>query len=95
MLLHESRRGGAHDAHGEVVLLEEQDRSLWDREQIAEGTRSSSGRCARGDSGPTRSRRRSPPCTPRRRTPAATDWAQIVGLYDVLLARSARHPSSS
>ena len=46
---------------------------------------SSSGRWRRGGSGRTRSRRRSRRCTPRRPTPAATDWAEIVGLYDVLL----------
>src|SRR5258706_450553 len=37
MLLHDSRRSARVDGHGEVVLLEEQDRSLWDREQIREG----------------------------------------------------------
>src|SRR6185503_7913292 len=38
MLLHESRRAGRTSADGEVVLLDEQDRSLWDRAQIAEGS---------------------------------------------------------
>ena len=38
MLLHESRRAARTSASGELVRLEDQDRSLWDREQIAEGT---------------------------------------------------------
>ena len=37
MLLHDSRRAGRQTAGGDIVLLEEQDRSLWDRAQIAEG----------------------------------------------------------
>ena len=37
MLLHDARRGGRQTADGDIVLLEEQDRSLWDRVQIAEG----------------------------------------------------------
>ena len=39
MLLHDARRHARTSASGELVLLEDQDRSLWDREQIAEGTR--------------------------------------------------------
>jgi len=37
MLLHDARRAARVDAAGDVVLLEDQDRTLWDREQIAEG----------------------------------------------------------
>ncbi|MDX6208689.1 MAG: polymerase sigma-70 factor, subfamily [Frankiales bacterium] len=39
MLLQDARRASRHDAHGDIVTLEEQDRSLWDRDQIAEGIR--------------------------------------------------------
>jgi RNA polymerase sigma-70 factor (ECF subfamily) len=39
MLLQDARRAARHDAHGDIVTLEEQDRSLWDRDQIAEGIR--------------------------------------------------------
>ncbi len=86
MLLHESRRAARTSAAGELILLDDQDRSLWDRAQIAEGSRWSSGRCATRPVRPVHAcRRRSPPCTPRRPTAAATDWAEIVGLYDVLL----------
>ena len=37
MLLHDARRAGRQTAGGDIVLLEEQDRALWDHEQIAEG----------------------------------------------------------
>src|SRR6185436_7903914 len=39
MLLHESRREARADDQGELILLDDQDRSLWDRQQIAEGAR--------------------------------------------------------
>ena len=80
MLLQESRRAARTSAEGELVLLEDQDRSLWNRELIAEGVTLVRARAgvARG-SAPTRCRRRSPRCMPRRRTPQATDWAEIVG----------------
>ncbi len=84
MLLHDARRAGRATAAGELVLLADQDRSLWDHAQIAEGA----ARVERA----LRSRRFGPytleaaiaavhaeaPSAP------ATDWAQIVGLYDVL-----------
>ena len=57
MLLHEARRPARASSEGELKLLEEQDRSLWNREQIEEGSRSSSGRWARGGSALIRSRR--------------------------------------
>src|SRR5574342_511352 len=84
MLLHESRRAARTSPAGDLILLDEQDRSLWNRAQIAEGLglveRALSSRrfglytlqaaiaAALGASA----------CT------AATDWAQIVALYDVL-----------
>jgi len=85
MLLHDSRRGARSSASGDIVLLEEQDRSLWDGERIAEG-RALVERALR-------SRRFGPfalqaaIAAVHAEAPAAadTDWAQIVGLYDVLL----------
>ncbi len=85
MLLHDARRGARTSADGELVLLAEQDRALWNREQIAEG-------CARVERA-LRSRRFGPytlqaaiaAVHAEAPTAAATDWAQIVGLYDVLL----------
>jgi len=115
MLLQESRRGARTGSNGELITLEAQDRSLWNRAQIDEGlawvelalaaeapTVASSGTAA------TASRRDSALAAPRRDAPAArfgpyalqaaiaavhagaasaeaTDWAEIVGLYDVLV----------
>ena len=84
MLLHESRRIGRTSPTGELVLLSDQDRSLWNREQIAEG-------CALVEH--ALSSRRFGPYTLQAAIAAlhaeapnasATDWPQIVGLYDVL-----------
>jgi RNA polymerase sigma-70 factor (ECF subfamily) len=115
MLLQESRRGARTGSNGELITLEAQDRSLWNRAQIDEGlawveralaaeapTAASSGTAA------TASRRDPALAAPRRDAPAArfgpyalqaaiaavhagaasaeaTDWAEIVGLYDVLV----------
>jgi len=85
MLLHESRRGARATLSGELVLLDDQDRSLWNRDQIAEG-------CALVERALTA--RRFGPYTlqaaiaavhAEAQAAAATDWAQIVGLYDVLV----------
>ena len=83
MLLHESRRA-ARSTSGELVLLPDQDRSLWNRAQIAEG-------CALVERA-LRSRRFGPftlqaaiaAVHAEAPTADATDWPQIVGLYDVL-----------
>jgi RNA polymerase sigma-70 factor (ECF subfamily) len=85
MLLHESRRAARTSPEGELVLLDEQDRARWDRGMIAEG-------CALVEQA-LRSRRFGPytlqaaiaAVHAEAPTAAETDWAQIVGLYDVLL----------
>lgn len=85
MLLHESRRPARTTASGELVLLDEQDRSLWDAFLIDEG-------CALVEHALT-TRRFGPYCLQaaiaavHAEAPSAgeTDWPQIVGLYDVLL----------
>jgi RNA polymerase sigma-70 factor, ECF subfamily len=85
MLLHESRRAARTSPDGELVLLADQDRALWDRGMIAEG-------CALVERA-LRSRRFGPYtlqaaiAAVHAEAPAAdaTDWTQIVGLYDVLL----------
>ena len=60
MLLHDSRRDGRETAGGDIVLLEEQDRTLWDRGQIAEGLALVKRRCGyREGRNPTRCRPRS------------------------------------
>ena len=87
MLLHEARRPARYDAAGDLVLLEDQDRALWDARPIAEGL-ALVDRRSRGTAPPLRragrDRRR---CTP---ADAATDWRQIVGLYAVLMRLAAR-----
>ena len=85
MLLHESRRAARSTDKGELVLLDEQDRRLWDAALIAEG-------CALVEQA-LRTRRFGPYCLQaaiaavHAEAPSAgeTDWLQIVGLYDVLL----------
>jgi RNA polymerase sigma-70 factor (ECF subfamily) len=85
MLLHESRRAARSSASGDLVLLDQQDRSLWSRELIAEGA----GLTQRA----FETRRIGPYCIQaaisaiHAEAPAAesTDWAEIVGLYDLLL----------
>ncbi|KHA72982.1 RNA polymerase subunit sigma-24 [Pseudomonas chlororaphis] len=85
MLLHESRRPARTSPSGELVLLDDQDRSLWDAGLIAEG-------CALVERALT-TRRFGPYCLQaaiaavHAEAPSAaeTDWEQIVGLYDVLL----------
>jgi len=103
MLLQESRRGARTGPNGELVTLEMQDRSLWNRAQIDEGIgwveRALAPEATTGSAGAA--------AAPRRDSPAArfgpyalqaaiaavhagaasadaTDWAEIVGLYDVL-----------
>ena len=88
MLLHESRRAGRTSAEGEIVLLDEQDRSLWNREQIAEGTAlRRAGAVVAARSGPTRCRRRSRRVHAEAPTAATTDWRQIVGAVRRAAAR--------
>lgn len=85
MLLHESRRPARTSPSGELVLLDDQDRALWDVGLIAEG-------CALVERALT-TRRFGPYCLQaaiaavhaEALSAAQTDWVQIVGLYDVLL----------
>jgi RNA polymerase sigma-70 factor, ECF subfamily len=86
MLLHDARRAGRETAAGDIVLLEEQDRTLWDKVQIAEGL------------GLVEEALRMPGLPESYAVQAAiaalharasnhadTDWPQIAGLYEVLL----------
>jgi RNA polymerase sigma-70 factor, ECF subfamily len=85
MLLHEARRPARTTAEGEIVLLEEQDRSLWNRDQIAEGVRLVEQALASRRFGPYTLQAAIAAVHAEAPTPDATDWRQIVGLYDVLL----------
>jgi RNA polymerase sigma-70 factor (ECF subfamily) len=84
MLLHDSRRA-ARSRDGEIVLLDDQDRSLWDRGQIAEGVALVERALSAQRVGPYALQAAIAAVHAEAATPAATDWAEIVGLYDVLL----------
>ncbi|MBA3554044.1 MAG: RNA polymerase sigma factor [Gemmatimonadales bacterium] len=85
MLLHEARRAGRTSPTGELVVLEDQDRSLWNREQIAEGLGLVQRAFASRRIGPYTVQAAIAAVHAAAPTAAATDWSQIVGLYDVLL----------
>jgi RNA polymerase sigma-70 factor (ECF subfamily) len=85
MLLHESRRAARTSAAGELVLLADQDRSLWNREQIAEGTTLVERALSSHRFGPYSLQAAIAAVHAGALTADATDWPQIVALYDVLL----------
>jgi RNA polymerase sigma-70 factor, ECF subfamily len=85
MLLHESRRATRTSPTGELVLLDEQDRSRWNRAQIAEGTALIQRALTSRRFGPYTLQAAIAAVHAEAPTAAATDWAQIVGLYDVLV----------
>ena len=85
MLLHESRRAARTSADGELVLLDEQDRSLWDRALVAEGMALVRRALASRRIGPYTLQAAIASVHAEATEAAATDWAQIAGLYDVLL----------
>jgi RNA polymerase sigma-70 factor (ECF subfamily) len=85
MLLHDARRAARVSADGELVLLEDQDRSLWDRPQIAEGAALVEQALRSRRVGPFAIQAAIAALHGEAATPADTDWCQIVGLYDVLM----------
>jgi RNA polymerase sigma-70 factor (ECF subfamily) len=85
MLLHDSRRGARTSAAGELVLLDQQDRGLWNRAQIEEGATLIRRALASRRFGPYTVQAAIAAVHSDAREPQATDWDQIVGLYDVLL----------
>ncbi len=85
MLLHESRRVARASPAGELVLLDEQDRSLWNRAQIAEGSSLVERALLSRRFGPYTLQAAIAAVHAEAANAASTDWAQIVGLYDVLL----------
>jgi RNA polymerase sigma-70 factor, ECF subfamily len=84
MLLHESRRPARTSPGGELILLDDQDRSLWSRAQIAEGTGLVERALASRRIGPYTLQAAIAAVHAVAPAAALTDWAQIVGLYDVL-----------
>ena len=84
MLLHESRRAARTTPTGDLVLLEEQDRALWNQEYIVEGAALVERALSSRRFGPYTLQAAISVVHAEAPNPAATDWAQIVGLYDVL-----------
>jgi RNA polymerase sigma-70 factor (ECF subfamily) len=86
MLLHDARRAGRETAGGDIVLLEEQDRTLWDHRQIAEGLRLVE-EALRMPGRPQSYAVQAAIAALHARAPNYndTDWPQIAGLYEVLL----------
>jgi RNA polymerase sigma-70 factor (ECF subfamily) len=85
MLLHESRRAARTTPAGELVLLEHQDRTLWNRGQIAEGKALVERALASRPPGPYMLQAAIALVHAEATSPAATDWVQIVGWYDALV----------
>ncbi len=85
MLLHESRRPARTSPTGELILLDDQDRSRWNRAQITEGTALVGRALASRRIGPYTLQAAIAVVHAEAPVAAATDWAQIVGLYDVLV----------
>jgi RNA polymerase sigma-70 factor (ECF subfamily) len=89
MLLQESRRTARTSLVGEVILLEEQDRSLWDRNLIHEGKGLVERSLASRNFGSYTMQAAIAAVHSDAQAAAETDWAEIVGLYDVLLRANA------
>ncbi len=84
MLLQESRRPARTSPQGDLVLLEEQDRSLWDQEMILEGTQLVHESFKSGTIGAFTIQAAISAVHASASSPAETDWTEIVGLYDLL-----------
>jgi RNA polymerase sigma-70 factor (ECF subfamily) len=85
MLLQESRRAARTSPSGELLLLEHQDRSLWNREQIAEGVALVERALKSGRFGPYTLQAAIAAVHAEAESSAATDWRQIVALYNQLV----------
>jgi RNA polymerase sigma-70 factor (ECF subfamily) len=85
MLLHESRRDARTTPDGDIILLEDQDRSRWNQQLIAQGTRLVEQALRSRRFGPYTLQAAISAVHAEAASAEATDWAQIVGLYDALL----------
>jgi RNA polymerase sigma-70 factor (ECF subfamily) len=88
MLLHDARRAARSTPDGEIVLLEEQDRSQWDREQIAEGLVLVEEALRAGPAGSYGIQSAIAALHCRAHRAADTDWRQIASLYALLVERA-------
>src|SRR5277367_6644718 len=84
MLLHDSRRDARSTSDGQLVPLEEQDRSLWHQDQIAEGVPLVERALGRRNPGPYQLQAAIAAIHAEARTAAETDWKQIAALYAIL-----------
>ncbi|MDN5941133.1 MAG: RNA polymerase sigma factor [Nitrospira sp.] len=85
MLLQDSRRAARTTPTGDLILLEDQDRALWNRSQIAEGVLLVQRALSTGQVGPYTIQAAIASVHAQAPTSTATDWAQIVQLYDMLM----------
>jgi RNA polymerase sigma-70 factor (ECF subfamily) len=90
MLLHDSRRAARTSPTGDLILLEDQDRALWNKDQITEGVSLAARALSSGQAGPYSIQAAIAAAHTQAPNAPATDWAQIVALYDLLLQA---HPS--
>lgn len=84
MLLHESRRHARRTSAGEIILLDDQDRGLWDRAMIAEGQNFVDRAFLTQQFGPYMLQAGIAATHAAAETPTKTNWTQIVSLYDAL-----------
>ena len=85
MLLQDSRRAARTSPNGDLILLDDQDRSLWNRDQIAEGAVLVERALASRQVGAYTIQAAIAAVHAKASSPAATDWTQIVSLYDLLM----------
>jgi len=85
MLLQESRRAARTSAAGDLILLEDQDRSLWNRDQIAEGQALVEKALSLRQLGPYTLQAAIAAAHASASSATATDWKRVVGLYDLLM----------
>src|SRR4030095_9809557 len=85
MLLTDARRAARTGPHGELIPLDEQDRSQWDRARVSEGQRILQHALARGATGPYQIQAAIAALHDEAASSDETDWAQIRGLYALLL----------
>jgi RNA polymerase sigma-70 factor (ECF subfamily) len=85
MLLHDSRRAARTSPTGDLILLENQDRTLWNRDQITEGVSLVGRTLSSGQVGPYTIQAAIAAAHAQAPSSASTDWAQIVSLYDLLM----------
>src|SRR5215468_4039878 len=84
MFFHDARRATRTDSAGDLVLLEDQDRSRWDRGEIEEGTRVLDAALRRGRPGAYQVQAAIAACHATAADAAGTDWAEIAALYGEL-----------